>query len=105
MTENSFDKIKKLIKIIGGKAIIVEDGEPVFVVIDIDEYINFDKTKNIAVNPKKIAEEKVNKDVEIWKTKQDKRKLKQFEIENDFDNFKEKNNKKEINDEIVVEKL
>ena len=105
MTENSFDKIKKLIKIIGGKAIIVEDGEPVFVVIDIDEYINFDKTKNIAVNLKKVAEEKVNKDVEIWKTKQDKRKLKQFEIENDFDNFKEKNNKKEINDEIVVEKL
>lgn len=102
MTENSFDKIKKLIKIIGGKAIIVEDGEPVFVIIDVDEYINFDKTKNITVHPKKIAEEKVNKDVEIWKTRQNERKLKQFEIENDL---KEENNEKEINDEIVVEKL
>ncbi|MCK5084623.1 MAG: hypothetical protein KAQ64_03145 [Candidatus Pacebacteria bacterium] len=105
MTENSFDKIKKLIKIIGGKAIIVEDGEPVFVVIDVDEYVSFDKTKKTATSPKKIAAEIVNRDVEIWKTRQDERKLKQFEIENDFDNLKEKNNKKEIDNEIVVEKL
>ena len=105
MTENSFDKIKKLIKIIGGKAIIVEDGEPAFVIIDIDEYINFDKTKKTTAHPKKIAEEKVNKDVEIWKTRQDERKLKQFEIENDFDDLKERNSKKEINNEIIIEKL
>ena len=105
MTENSFDKIKKLIKIIGGKAIIVEDGEPVFVIIDIDEYINFDKIDHAVANPGKKVEEKVNKDVEIWKTRQNERKLKQFEIKNDFDDFKEKNSKKGIDNEIVVEKL
>ena len=102
MTENSFDKIKRLIKIIGGKAIIVEDGEPVFVIVNIDEYVNFDKVKNFVVNPKKVVEENVNRDVEIWKTKQNERKLKQFELENDF---KEKSDEKVVNDEIVVENL
>ena len=102
MTENSFDEIKKLIKIIGGKAIIVEDGEPVFVIVDVDEYVNFDKTKSATVGPKKVVEENVNRDVEIWKTKQNERKLKQFEVENDF---KEKSNKETTDDGIVIEKL
>ena len=102
MTENSFDKIKKLIKIIGGKVIIVENGEPVFVIVDVDEYVNFDKTKSAIVNPKKVVEENVNRDVEIWKTKQNERKLKQFEIENDF---KGKSDEEATDDGIVIEKL
>ncbi|MEA2097772.1 MAG: hypothetical protein U9P70_01705 [Patescibacteria group bacterium] len=102
MTENSFDKIKKLIKVIGGKVIIVEDGEPVFVIVNVDEYVNFDKTKNTIVNPKKVMEENVNRDVEIWKTKQDERKLKQFEV---IDDLKEKSGRETVDDEIVVEKL
>ncbi len=102
MTENSFDKIKKLIKIIGGKAIIIEDGKPVFVVIDVDEYVNFDNIERVVAHSKKIVEENVNRDITIWKNKQDERKLKQFEIEDDFE---EKNNKKEINNEIIIEKL
>jgi len=46
MTDNNFDKIKKLIKIIGGKVIIVEDGKPTMVIIDVDEYSRVNDIKN-----------------------------------------------------------
>ncbi len=101
MAENNFDKIKKLMKIVGGKAIIVEDGEPTFVIINIDEYTDFEKTENIA-NHSEEKEEEINKNVEIWKTKQAQKRLKQFKAE---DNFMELDNERIMNDEITVEKL
>ncbi len=108
MTESSFDKIKKLMKIVGGKAIIVENGEPTFVIINIDEYTDFDKTENIASHSKDKAnhpeekEEEINRDVEIWKTKQTQKRLKQFKAE---DNFTGLDDERITNDEITVEKL
>lgn len=108
MTENSFDKIKKLMKIVGGKAIIVENGEPAFVIINIDEYTDFNKTENAAnysenkINHPEEKEEEINRDVEIWKTKQTQKRLKQFKAE---DNFTGLDDERITNDEITVEKL
>ena len=111
MTESSFDKIKKLIKVIGGKVIIVEDGKPTMVIINVDEYVDFKKTKgNIIENPpeKEIVEkvDSTNKDINVWKNKQEERIIRQFEIEN---KYRERRNSENENnsddDEIVIEKL
>ena len=107
MTENSFDKIKKLMKIIGGKVIIVEDGKPTFVVINVDEYINFEKMEEETITDDSVSntksEEGVNKDVNIWKDKQDERKLRQMKPEkyNEKNTVKEKN----LDDDIIIENL
>ena len=125
MTENSFDKIKKLIKIVGGKVILVEDGKPTMVIINIDEYVDFEDAKNSNVDnsKKEIANEinkvekvekveKANKDINVWKNKQGERMMRQFEVEN---KYREKNNLENLesvdkddiinDDEIVIEKL
>ena len=111
MTESSFDKIKKLIKVVGGKVIIVEDGKPTMVVINIDEYVDFKDAKDSAINSsdkKEIVEkvERVNKDINVWKNKQGERMLRQFEIENKYRKRKDLKDK-DINDsdEIIIEKL
>ncbi len=116
MTENSFSEIKKLMKIIGGKVVIVEDGKPTMVVIDVDEYIGFEKKDNSkesdfkednSLSDKKLVE-KINRNINIWKNRQEERKLKQLEggvykkTEESFENYGEK---KESGDEIVIEKL
>lgn len=110
MTENNFDKIKKLMKIIGGKAIVIEDGKPMFVIINVDEYIDFKDTKekmnNITENNIESVknEEKVNRDINIWKSKQDERKMKQMRLEKEFENNEiEKQN--HLNDDMIVENL
>lgn len=110
MTDSNFDKLKKLIKIIGGKVIIVEDGKPTMVIIDIDEYIRFNDTKNDFAK-KKEAEtnlEKINSDIIVWKKKQEERRLKQ--IENNLNlNVKKasiyQKKRDELADEIIVEGL
>ena len=122
MTESSFDKIKKLIKVVGGKVIIVEDGKPTMVIINIDEYIDFEdvKNSNVESSKKEITNEinkvekiekveRVNKDINVWKNKQGERMVKQFEVENKY----RKENNLDIeededvdnDDEIVIEKL
>ena len=108
MTENNFDKIKKLMKIIGGKAIVVEDGKPMFVIINVDEYIDFKNTENKMRTENEIEsvknEEKVNRDINIWKSKQDERKMKQIRLEKEFENNEiEKQN--HLDDDIIVENL
>ena len=111
MTESSFDKIKKLIKIVGGKVIIVEDGKPTMVVINIDEYVDFKDTEDNIINNfnKKETVEKVdkaNKDINVWKNKQEERMLKQLEIENKHRERKNLENENiNSDDEIVIEKL
>lgn len=110
MTENNFDKIKKLMKIIGGKAIVIEDGKPMFVIINVDEYIDFkntkDKMRTITENEIENVknEEKVNRDINIWKSKQDERKMKQIRLEKEFENneIKKQNH---LNDDMIVEDL
>lgn len=111
MTESSFDEIKKLIKVVGGKVIIVEDGKPTMVVINIDEYIDFKNTKNSVIknSPEKEIIEKVdmtNKDINVWRNKQEERMIKQFEIENKYREGKNIENKDvDDSDKIVIEKL
>jgi len=114
MTENSFGEIKKLMKVIGGKVIIVEDGKPTMVIIDIDEYIGFEKkdssgegNESDSLSDKKLVE-RINRNINIWKNRQEERRLKQFEenayekSEESFKNYEEKNGN---NNEIVIEKL
>ena len=78
MAENSLSEIKKLMKIIGGKVIIVEDGKPTMVIINIDEYIGF-KEKNSPKENNDLSNknlvEKINKNINIWKNRQEERKL------------------------------
>lgn len=115
MTENSFSEIKKLMKIVGGKVIIVEDGKPTMVIINADEYIGLEKKNGLReidnpgdnLSDKKLVE-KINRNINIWKNRQEERKLKQLEeepykkIEESSDDYE---GKKEINEEIVIEKL
>ena len=111
MTENNFDKIKKLMKIIGGKAIVVEDGKPMFVIINVDDYIDFKNTKNkidnVIEDDIKIIrnEEKVNKDINIWKSRQDERKMKQMRLEKKLENNNKIEKQDHSDNEIVVENL
>ncbi|MCK5490389.1 MAG: hypothetical protein KAI67_00960 [Candidatus Pacebacteria bacterium] len=98
MTETSFDKIKKLMKIVGGKAIIIENDKPAFVIINVDEYSDFKDVEKHALEDLRNSREKINKDIDIWKMKQDERKLKQLEVKSGSD--KEKN----VN-EITIETL
>ena len=80
MTENSFEQIKRMMKIIGGKAIIVENGKPSFVIINADEYLAFDAIANsTGVESETELIEKINKDITIWKNKQKEREIKQME--------------------------
>lgn len=80
MTQDSFEQVKRLMKIVGGKAIIVEDGKPAFVVIDVDEYLGFESDKGVAKSETELIE-KINKDIAIWKSKQKEKELKQMEKE------------------------
>lgn len=81
MTDNNFDKIKKLIKIIGGKVIIVEDGKPTMVIIDVDEYVRVNDVKNDFFGKTETEGnlEKINLDINVWKKKQEEKRLKQIE--------------------------
>ncbi|MCK5466308.1 hypothetical protein KAI56_02305 [Candidatus Parcubacteria bacterium] len=119
MTESSFDKIKKLIKVVGGKVIVVEDGKPTMVIINIDEYVDFKDTKDNAINnsnKKEVAEkvekvnkvEGVNKDINVWKNRQGERMVRQLEVENKFreeNSLEDENEEVDDNDEIVIERL
>lgn len=114
MTESSFDKIKKLIKIVGGKVIVVEDGRPTMVIINIDEYIDFNKTESGSVknsSEKEIVEkvDRINKDINVWKNRQGERMLRQIEAENKYREERglegESIDDDEASDEIVIEKL
>lgn len=80
MTEDSFEQVKKLMQVIGGKAIIVEDGMPAFVISSIDEYQGLADTKIEAGSEVELIE-KINKDITIWKNKQKEKELKQMEKE------------------------
>jgi len=90
--------------------IIVEDGKPTMVIIDVDEYSRVNDIKNDFCI-KKEAEanlEKINLDINIWKKKQEERRLKQ--IENNLNlgrrkKFTDEKSVDEVNDNMVVEGL
>jgi len=79
MTEDSFEQVKRLMKIVGGKAIIVEDGKPTFVIASVDEY-SYPDIKGAAKSETELIE-KINKDIAIWKSRQKEKELKQMEKE------------------------
>jgi len=108
MTDNSFEKIKKLMKIIGGKVIIVEDGKPTAVIINVDEYFKFEDEKEFWKDNSSEKEliEKINKEINVWKDRQGERRIKQLEMESNYgtkNNPTDRNN--EYGNEIVIEKL
>jgi hypothetical protein len=80
MTADGFEQVKKLMKIIGGKAIIVENGKPAFVITDVSEYLDFSGNELVAGSETELIE-KINKDITIWKSKQKEKELKQMEKE------------------------
>ena len=80
MTEDGFEQVKRLMKSIGGKAIIVEDGKPAFVIVSADEYLGLEETKGAAKSETELIE-KINKDITIWKSKQKEKEHKQMEKE------------------------
>jgi hypothetical protein len=79
MTEDSFAKVKKLMKIIGGKALIVENDEPTFVIINVDDYSYGGCADGTTVGTETQLIEKINKDITIWKNKQKEKEMKQME--------------------------
>lgn len=86
MTQDSFELVKKLMKIVGGKAIIVEDGKPVFVVANIDDYMQFEgANSNDFVSSESELIEKINKDITVWKSKQKEKEIRQLELEKEFE--------------------
>ena len=113
MTENSFSEIKKLMRVIGGKVVIVENGKPTMVIINISEYTGFGKDDNFKEDSKnenndlsdKKLVEKINRNINIWRNRQEERKLKQLE-KSDYkktgENYRER---KKDNEEIIIEKL
>lgn len=82
MTADSFEQVKKLMKIVGGKAIIVDEGKPSFVIINVDEYLDFENIKDSVGSETELID-KINKDITIWKNKQKEREIKQ--LEKDFE--------------------
>ncbi|MCK5412881.1 MAG: hypothetical protein KAI57_00735 [Candidatus Pacebacteria bacterium] len=98
MNESSFDKIKKLMKIVGGKAIIIEDDKPAFVIINVDEYVDFKDVEKKTFGNLKDSRDKINKDIDVWKMKQDERKLKQLDVKSGSD-------KEENENDITIETL
>lgn len=108
MTESSFDKIKKLVKIIGGKVIVVEDGIPTMVLINIDEYVDFNKTRSLILEnlSKDKSIDRINKDIDVWKDKQEKRKVGQFKNNVAIkDAIKDSVRGNKNSDKIIVEKI
>ena len=122
MTESSFDKIKKLIKVVGGKVVIVEDGKPTMVIINIDEYVDFRNMEDNVINnsgKKEVVEknkkadrvDKANRDINVWKNRQGERMMRQLEIENKYREERNLDIKDDDDvdsnddDEIVIEKL
>lgn len=86
MTDDSFNKIKKLVKMTGGKAVIVEDGKPTMLIMEIEEYMGAFKNMpdpDIVQNDLSEKEmiERINKDINIWNSKQEERRLRQFDVE------------------------
>lgn len=80
MTGDGFEQVKDLMRIVGGKAIIVEDGKPAFVIVSADEYLGFSSAEGTVGSETELIE-KINKDITIWKGKQKERELGQMEKE------------------------
>lgn len=108
MARDSFEKIRNLIKIIGGKVVVVENEKPILVIIDADEYIGFQNIENskssgIGNLSERDLIEKINNDINIWKGRQEERRIGQIENNLYAENV-EKDDKK-TGDEIIIERL
>ena len=69
---------------VGGKAVIVEDGKPTMIIMEVDEYMGaYKKVQNAPQDnlSEKELIEKINKDISIWNSRQEERRLRQLEME------------------------
>lgn len=106
MTDSNFEKIKKLMKIIGGKVILVEDGKPTMVLINVDEYARVSDIQD-EFSKRNEADgnlEKINLDINVWKKKQEERRLRNLESNLNLKGARAVFNEK-VDDGIVVEGL
>jgi hypothetical protein len=66
-------------KAVGGKAVIVEDGRPTFLIINVDEFVSEEGAAPVSSEGELI--EKINKEINIWKNRQKEREIRQLEKE------------------------
>jgi prevent-host-death family protein len=74
MTSKEFSEILELSKKSGGKYIIVEEGKPSYVLMDVKEYKKMASNEgNIAIEDMSKEEliEKINRDIAIWHSSKD----------------------------------
>ena len=83
--------------------IIVEDGKPSVVMIDVDEYLGFEKIKEFTGEGKSAIKE-VNKDINIWKNRQEEKKLKRITAEDNF-GVTVNRDRKDREQKIVINRL
>lgn len=76
LNSNEVPEILRQIRKVGGKYIVVENGKPAFVVMDINEYKKIIdlKKKEGKVTSEKALIDKINADIADWKMKQDEEK-------------------------------
>ena len=65
-------ELKDIIELAGGRYIIVEDGQPKYIVMNFDEYKNtvLDRKSVQALTEDELIE-KINSDISLWREKQD----------------------------------
>jgi len=80
MNEIAFEQVKKLMRIIGGKAVIVEDGKPAFVISNISDYMKVNGEEDPVGTETELVD-KINRDITVWKGRQREKELKQLEKE------------------------
>lgn len=74
MNSKEFSEILEMLNNSGGKYIIVEDGKPSYVLMDIKEYKNMSSgSENTSLEDMSKEEliEKINKDIAIWRSGQE----------------------------------
>jgi len=64
-------ELKEIMDLAGGRYIIVEDGQPKYIVMNFDEYRNavLDRKSVQALTEEELIE-KINSDISLWREKQ-----------------------------------
>lgn len=92
MNDGGFQKIKKLMSVVGGKVIVVEDGEPIFVISSVSDFLGSER-KEFGNSEIELIE-KINQDILEWKNRQRERELSQMEknLSSDIEKMAQKAN-------------
>jgi len=64
MNSDKLKKVAELLEYGGGRFLVVEDGEPAFVVLDVNEFKKINEAKQ---SSETVLLKKINDDIEMWK--------------------------------------